>query len=165
MAGASVSGIVRRRVGRERAGYPVVAGVVYVFVRAFAGMLQASALEVARAREQATVALERQRIAREMHDGVAQALFYLTILVVTGSYAALLQLPDVSPSTGSPYGRAPIMKLAMGALMLPIGAINLIDRGRDPFSRMVAAELLLALGVYVATGFLTTLPPPEAGSP
>lgn len=57
----------------------VVAGVVYAFVRAFASMLQASALEVARAREQATVAMERQRIAREMHDGVAQALFYLRI--------------------------------------------------------------------------------------
>lgn len=93
------------------------------------------------------------------------ATIAVTILVVTGSYAALLQMPDLSALTGSPYGRALIMKLGMVALMLPIGAINLIDRGGDPFSRMVAAELLLALGVFVATGFLTTLPPPEAGSP
>lgn len=93
------------------------------------------------------------------------ATIAVTILVVTGSYAALLQLPDLSALTGSPYGRALIMKLGMVALMLPIGAINLIDRGRDPFSRMVAAEPILALGVFVATGFLTTLPPPEAGSP
>jgi signal transduction histidine kinase len=57
----------------------VVAAVVYVFVRLFTGVLQESALEVTRAREEAAIVVERQRIAREMHDSVAQTLFYLTV--------------------------------------------------------------------------------------
>lgn len=57
----------------------MVAGIVYGFVRFFTGRAQRSALEAANAREQAAVVLERQRIAREMHDHVAQTLFYLTV--------------------------------------------------------------------------------------
>jgi signal transduction histidine kinase len=59
-------------------GALVVAAVVYVFVDFFTKALQESALEVTRAREEAAVAVERQRIARETHDDIAQALFYLT---------------------------------------------------------------------------------------
>ncbi|HKH12429.1 MAG TPA: ATP-binding protein [Rubrobacter sp.] len=58
-------------------GALVVAAVVYGFVRVFGGIVQTSARETARAREQAAVLSERQRLAREMHDGVAQTLFYL----------------------------------------------------------------------------------------
>jgi signal transduction histidine kinase len=61
------------------AGALVVAAVVYVFVDFFTNALQESALEAARAREEAAVAVERQRIARETHDDIAQALFYLTV--------------------------------------------------------------------------------------
>jgi two-component system nitrate/nitrite sensor histidine kinase NarX len=57
----------------------VVAAVVYIFVRFFARVLQESALELAWVREQAAVAVERQRIARETHDSIAQTLFYLTV--------------------------------------------------------------------------------------
>lgn len=60
-------------------GAVVVAAVVYLFVRFFTGVLQESALEAARAREEAAIVMERQRIAREMHDGIAQTLFYLTV--------------------------------------------------------------------------------------
>jgi len=81
-------------------------------------------------------------------------------IVVTGIYAILLHVPSFSAVIETPYGRALVMKLGMVALMLPIGAINLIDSGRDPFDRMVGAELLLAFGVFVATGFLTSVPPP-----
>lgn len=58
-------------------GALVVAGAVYGFVRLFEGLVQSSARETARAREEAAVLSERQRLAREMHDGVAQTLFYL----------------------------------------------------------------------------------------
>lgn len=61
------------------AGALVVAAVVYGFVRFFTDILQDSALEVARVREEAAVVVERQRIAREMHDSIAQTLFYLTV--------------------------------------------------------------------------------------
>lgn len=58
-------------------GALVVGGVVYGFVRVFGGLVQRSAGETARAREEAAILSERQRLAREMHDGVAQTLFYL----------------------------------------------------------------------------------------
>src|ERR687885_319522 len=61
------------------AGALVVTVVVYVFVRFFTNVLRESTLEVTRAREEAAVAVERQRIAREMHDSIAQTLFYLTV--------------------------------------------------------------------------------------
>lgn len=60
-------------------GTLVVAAVVFGFVRFFTSTLGDLAAEAARAREAAAVVLERQRIAREMHDGVAQALFYLSV--------------------------------------------------------------------------------------
>lgn len=81
-------------------------------------------------------------------------------ILLTGTYAALLHLPDLSALISSPYGRALIMKLGMVAFMFPIAAINLMDRGEGPFGRMVGAELFLSFAVFVATGFLTTIPPP-----
>lgn len=81
-------------------------------------------------------------------------------IVLTGSYAALLHLPDGQALLNTPYGRALIMKLGMVVFMFPIAAINLMDRGEGPFGRMVGAELFLSFAVFVATGFLTTLPPP-----
>jgi len=60
----------------------------------------------------------------------------------------------------SPYGQALFVKLWVVILMLAIGAINLRDRGKGPFGQMVGAELVFALGVFLATGFLTSIPPP-----
>jgi copper transport protein len=82
-------------------------------------------------------------------------------VVATGIYATLLHIPSLSALLGSPYGRALIMKLGLLVFLLAIGGINLIDKGREPlFGRMVGAELLLAIGVFVAAGFLTSVPPP-----
>lgn len=61
------------------AGALVVGISIYGFVRVFSHMIESSALQATRAREEAAVLAERQRIAREMHDGVAQALFYMTV--------------------------------------------------------------------------------------
>lgn len=58
-------------------GALVVGGTVFGFVYVFGGLVQRSARETAAAREEAAVLSERQRLAREMHDGVAQTLFYL----------------------------------------------------------------------------------------
>ncbi len=60
-------------------GALVVAAAAYGFVQMFIRLVEGSAREAAMAREQAAVMRERQRIAREMHDGVAQALFYLNV--------------------------------------------------------------------------------------
>lgn len=57
----------------------IVAVAVYGFVQFFIDLIRRSAQELSRVREQAAVMHERQRIAREMHDSVAQTLFYLTV--------------------------------------------------------------------------------------
>ena len=82
------------------------------------------------------------------------------VLLVTGSYMILVHTPSLLALVEAPYGRALLMKLSFVALMLPIGLINLLDSDRESFSSMVVLELILAFGVFTATGFLTSLPPP-----
>jgi copper transport protein len=84
----------------------------------------------------------------------------VTILLASGIYASFLHLPSFSALIGTAYGRALLMKLGLVVLMLGVGAVNLMVRGRKPFGRMVGAELVLAFAVFVATGFLTTITPP-----
>ncbi len=82
------------------------------------------------------------------------------VLVVTGLYAILLHVPSVTAMVGSSYGLALIVKLGLLVFLLAAGAANLVLRGRGPFGRLVGGELVLAAAIFVATGFLTSLPPP-----
>lgn len=84
----------------------------------------------------------------------------VAVLVATGIYASLIHIPSFDALVSTAYGRALIMKVGLVSIMLPMGAINMMDRGGGPFERMVFAELALAFLVFAATGFLTTLPPP-----
>lgn len=94
-------------------GSLVVAGTVYGFVYLFARRIQRSAAETARAREEAAVIVERQRIAREMHDRVAQTLFYLTVklrevdgsLPPEGAEAAREELREAQSNLKETYGQ------------------------------------------------------------
>jgi copper transport protein len=83
----------------------------------------------------------------------------VVVLASTGLYAAVLHVPNLQALLATPYGRALISKLALLSMLLAVGASNLLLRGRGPFTRLVVLELLLALGLFVATGFLTSLPP------
>ena len=86
-------------------------------------------------------------------------------LIVTGLVAILLHVPNVSALINTPYGRALGIKLGLLIFLLVLGAQNLRLRGRGPFSRLVSTELVLAIGIFVATGFLTSLPPADAEQP
>jgi copper transport protein len=86
-------------------------------------------------------------------------------LIVTGLVAILLHVPNVSALINTPYGRALGIKLGLLIFLLVIGAQNLRLRARGPFSRLVSTELILAIGIFVATGFLTSLPPADAEQP
>ena len=89
------------------------------------------------------------------------AIISVLVLLVTGTYASLLHVPSFSALIGTPYGRALFMKLGLLAFVLAAGAMNLVDRGeKDSFGSTVGFELALAFGVFVATGFLTSLTPP-----
>jgi putative copper export protein len=89
------------------------------------------------------------------------ATIAVMVLVATGLYAALLHVPSLSALVSTPYGRVLSMKLALLVFLLALGAQNLRLRGRGPFGRLVSAELVLAIGIFVATGFLTSLPPAD----
>jgi len=90
----------------------------------------------------------------------AVATIAVAVLACTGLYAAVLHVPSPQALLGTPYGLALVTKLALLALLLAVGASNLLLRGRGPFGRLVVVELLLALGVFAATGFLASLPLP-----
>jgi copper transport protein len=89
----------------------------------------------------------------------AVATCAVVVLACTGLYAAVLHVPNPQALLATPYGRALMAKLVLLSLLLAVGASNLLLRGRGPFGRLVFVELLLALGLFVATGFLTSLPP------
>ena len=89
----------------------------------------------------------------------AVATCAVVVLASTGLYAAVLHVPNPQALLATPYGRVLIAKLVLLSLLLGVGASNLLLRGRGPFGRLVVLELLLALLLFVATGFLTSLPP------
>src|SRR5919112_1446947 len=89
----------------------------------------------------------------------AVATCAVVALACTGLYAAVLHVPNPQALLATPYGRALLVKLVLVSLLLAVGASNLLLRGRGPFGRLVVLELLLALALFVATGFLTSLPP------
>lgn len=60
-------------------GALIVAGAGYGFIRYFSDSAARTEQELGRSRAEAAVLAERQRIAREMHDGVAQALFHVRV--------------------------------------------------------------------------------------
>ncbi len=86
-------------------------------------------------------------------------------IIATGLYATLLNVPSFADLIGSAYGRALIMKLGLMVFLLATGGINFMDKGDGPFGRMVGAELVLAIAIFVAAGFLTSLPPAGYGQP
>jgi copper transport protein len=90
------------------------------------------------------------------------AITAVLVLASTGFYAILLHVPSWEALVATPYGRALLVKLGLLAFVLAIGAVNFLLRGRGPFGRLAIVELLLALGLFVATGFLTSLPPASA---
>lgn len=84
----------------------------------------------------------------------------VAVLAVTGGYAGLIHLTDPSDLVLTPYGRALALKLSLVVPLLAVGAANSLNRGRSPFDRLVPLEMTLACGVFLATGYLTSLTPP-----
>ena len=86
-------------------------------------------------------------------------------LVVSGSYAILLHVPSISALLGTPYGLALLAKLGLLISLPALGGANLLLGGRGAFERLVHAELVLALAVFVVMGLLTSLPPADTLMP
>jgi copper transport protein len=81
------------------------------------------------------------------------------LLTVTGIYSARLHVPGWEALWSTSYGRALDWKLI---LLLPVLGLALYNRRRQGcglFRLAVGAELFLVFGVFLAAGFLTSLPP------
>jgi copper transport protein len=119
----------------------------------FVVVLFAGPLDVVPAESRAKL---RERSVRRFST---MATISVAVLAATGLYASLLHVPSPRALVETPYGIALITKLGLLSLVLAIGGANLLLRGRGPFGGLVVAELVVAIGVFVATGFLTSLPP------
>jgi copper transport protein len=110
------------------------------------------------------LAADRQAMLRELSVRRFSKVATTAVLVLasTGLYAILLHVPSLKALVATPYGRALLVKLGLLMFVLAIGAVNFLLRGRGPFGHLVVVELLLALGLFIATGFLTSLPPASA---
>ena len=99
----------------------------------------------------------------------AIALVSIALVVASGTYASWLAIHDFTP-WDSPYGVNLLVKVAVVAVALGLGALNYFDGGRNLGSmggmgRRVLVETGLALGVIVLTANLTTGVPPSGAQP
>lgn len=97
-------------------------------------------------------------------------LWCVGLLGATGVYASLLHLARPAELTGTLYGLALSLKLALVGTILLLAALNrwwllpaLRTQGETQrLGRALKLEALLLLGVFAATGLLTTRPPPHS---
>lgn len=87
------------------------------------------------------------------------AVVSVGLLLLTGGYAALLHIPALAGLWTTAYGRSFLIKMALLVPLLALGALNFRRRGQGGFRQAVGLELGLAAGIFLATGFLTSLPP------
>ena len=99
------------------------------------------------------------------------ALASVAVIIATGLYQSWLQLQSWSALVETAYGRVLLLKLALFASMLALGALNrcstkpaLLKAAASESLpakalRRIGAEAALAVGVFCVTGFLTVQPP------
>jgi copper transport protein len=107
-------------------------------------------------------------------------LISVLALTASGTYAALLHLTTLSDLWTSGYGRALLLKVGLFGVLLLIGAYNMLvvrprfsawarraaetivlSRWQQRFQWAMRAEVVLALVLIGAVGFLTNAPPPS----
>jgi copper transport protein len=121
----------------------------------------------------------------DLRTGAAQALLprfsrvaaiSLLTLVVTGTYAAWLNVPEWSGLIVTPYGRTLLVKLLLVLPWVALGAFNhfvvrpRLARGADRpllrrFVRLVGGEVALAGAVLAAVAVLSITPPAKVTMP
>ena len=109
----------------------------------------------------------RAALSRMIPRFSAVAALSVGTLVVTGIFAAWAQVTAWA-AFGTPYGAALIVKITLVAVLLALGAVNLVwvrprlsrgDAAAVWLKRLVAVEAVLAVAVLAAVGVLTSLEP------
>jgi copper transport protein len=97
------------------------------------------------------------------------ALVAVGVVIVTGSIRALQEtggLANVAETIDTGYGQVLGVKVALALVLVALGAANrrrsiprIATGDGGPLNRIVRAEIVVALGIIVLTGALTSLPP------
>ena len=115
--------------------------------------------------------LPRHQVVVVLRSFSTGAVVAVAGLVLAGVVLSALQLRSPAALIGTDYGRLLLLKLALVALLLGIGAINrliltpALERDAEAVARLrqtISADLALAAGVIVLTAGLGTVPPPRA---
>jgi copper transport protein len=111
--------------------------------------------------------IPREHVRRALPRFSTVAIGAVAALFVTGTIAAILQLPTLASLWQTGYGQSLLVKIALllGALLL--AAVNLLRSrprvvaGRDaPVRRLVGGEVVAVTGAVFAAAILTSLAPP-----
>src|SRR6058998_3047390 len=107
--------------------------------------------------------------------GTSTASASLAVLVPAGVYAAVLHVQRLDLLIRSPYGLALLVKLALAAVLVALGAashfrhVPAMRRGEGAaparLARAVGAELVIAAVVLLVTSLLGALPMPHDHPP
>jgi copper transport protein len=131
-----------------------------VFVHAFAVAVWLGGL-VALA-----IVLPRMRIFPELATAAAQrfsrfALLAVIVIAVSGLGSALAELSSVSQLWTTDYGKTLLVKTALFGVLLVLGwtSRHRLARGFAKVRASMSAEVAVLLGVLLAVGVLTSLPP------
>jgi copper transport protein len=87
------------------------------------------------------------------------AIASIILAALTGAAGALHHLPSIESLWATAYGRSFTAKMALLLPVLALGALHLRGRGAGRFRLTVRLELAVLAGVFVAAGFLSSLPP------
>jgi len=92
----------------------------------------------------------------------------VAILVITGTYAAWLQIGSIDALFNTRYGQMVVVKVALMIPLIILAAVNMIfthrglRNGQDVWAgrlrRLVGVEIGLVIGVLIAVGVMTAIP-------
>lgn len=103
---------------------------------------------------------ERQEVlARAVPRFSRLAVGAVLLLMGTGLYSAVQQIPSWDALWVTAYGRLLLLKLALLVPLLGLGALNLASRGQGLFRRLLWGEVAIMAAIFMAAGFLSSQPP------
>ena len=119
----------------------------------------------------------RRAIARIVERFSALASISVAVIIFTGLLSAWLHVVEPGRLFSTPYGRTLLVKIGLVSPLLLMGAVNLtwvrrrlrtpadgeLDRSLAWLVKIVRVEAVVAAGILLASGFLTTLEPGQAG--
>lgn len=107
---------------------------------------------------------EREPLPKAVRRFSVVATGAILLLGATGLYSTLLHVDAWSELVKTEWGLSLLTKLFLLIPLLLLALINLRREGRRPFRHLVAGELVLISALFVAVGYLTSVPPAKVAA-